>query len=375
MAVFTPDTTSLSSVTSRAELIVKLSELILEARDVPSAVEPILKALVVRTQADGAAYFQLIGERLYARSRVGEKLKKGGTDALMVQGMPLNIPLIKATIEVDEPLFVDETNASHIAVGFSKLGIRSLAIAPIRHHSGYLVGIIMMYCTGPQEWKGKGRNLFTDVAALPAKLMSRLIAEESALEAREGALRALGLALEYRDLETKGHTDRVTELALQIGENMGMGTGELRDLRWGAYLHDVGKLAIPDSILLKPGELDEEEWELMRQHPDMGYSFARQLNFLPQAVSDVVRYHHERWDGTGYPARLNTNNIPLMARIFSICDVYDALVNKRPYKEPWDHIDAINEIRVQAGAQFDPAVVEAFLKTQVVRNTGALELP
>jgi len=373
MAVFTPDTTTLSNVTSRAELIVKLSELILDARDVPSAVEPILKALVVRTAADEAAFFQLNGDRMRVRARVGDQLSSKSRDLLFGKGIPVSTPLIKALMELDEPMLIQNTAAAHQSVGFTKLGIHSLAVGRVNDYSGQFVGMFMMFGVQPNNWSPEDQNLFIDFAGLPAKLTARLIAEESVLEAREGALRALGLALEYRDLETKGHTDRVTELALQIGEKMGMGTGELRDLRWGAYLHDVGKLAVPDSILLKPGKLDEQEWKLMRQHSDMGYSFATQLDFLPLAVAEVVRYHHERWDGNGYPAKLNTHNIPLLARIFSICDVYDALINKRPYKEPWDHVDAINEIRVQAGAQFDPAVVDAFLQTHIVRSTGALQ--
>lgn len=180
--------------------------------------------------------------------------------------------------------------------------------------------------------------------------------------AKERVLRALGLALEQRDVETKGHTNRVTTMALRIAELMGLGEDDKQALRWGAYLHDIGKIATPDSILNKPGKLDVQELKIMRAHVMHGHTLASKLGFLPAGVLGLILYHHERWEGGGYPNGLKGVEIPLLARIFSVCDVYDALTSERPYKRAWSHEEAVHEIQVQSGRHFDPAVVEVFLR-------------
>lgn len=185
-------------------------------------------------------------------------------------------------------------------------------------------------------------------------------AEAAAARAREAAVRALGLGLEARDRETKGHTDRVTEWACRLGAALGLEGPALEELRLGAYLHDLGKLSISDTVLLKPGPLDEAEWEAVRGHPLEGERFAAALGFVPTPALDLIRAHHERWDGSGYPFRLSGEAIPLLARIFAVVDVYDALTNERPYKRAWTAQEARAELRAQAGRQFDPEVVRAF---------------
>ena len=189
-------------------------------------------------------------------------------------------------------------------------------------------------------------------------MAARLVAEEQALAAKEDAIKALGVAVESRDAEVMGHTDRVTDLAQRIGQALGMTPAELDALRWGAYLHDLGKVATPDAILHKPGRLDSDEWRIMRGHVEAGYRVVQQLAFLPQATRDTVLYHHERWDGHGYPHGLKGEAIPLAARVFAVCDVYDALTSTRPYKPAWSHEDALVDALSQA--QLDPRVVTAF---------------
>ena len=178
----------------------------------------------------------------------------------------------------------------------------------------------------------------------------------------EATLRALGLALEYRDYETKGHTDRVVGLSLAFGRALGLAPEELQALRWGAYLHDLGKVAIPDQILLKPGRLTEEEFVVIRRHTVTGTEMCRDIPFLPDGTRGIVRSHHERWDGSGYPDELKGDGIPLLARVFSLVDVYDALTSERPYKRAWSHEDAVAEIQDQTGRQFDPVLVPAFIE-------------
>jgi response regulator RpfG family c-di-GMP phosphodiesterase len=177
----------------------------------------------------------------------------------------------------------------------------------------------------------------------------------------EGSLQALGVALEYRDFESRGHTESVVNLSTQLGTVLDLDEKSLEHLRHGAYLHDLGKLAIPDDILLKPGKLTPTEFERMKDHSGKGFEMARRIKGLATDVLHIIRHHHERWDGTGYPDKLRGDNIPLLARVFSVCDVFDALLSKRVYKEAWTKQAALEEIRSQSGRQFDPKITTAFL--------------
>jgi putative two-component system response regulator len=186
-------------------------------------------------------------------------------------------------------------------------------------------------------------------------------------QSHEEALWMIGLSLEYRDYETKGHTERVTDLAVAIAKQMGLCGEALTDIRWGAYLHDIGKLAISDQILLKPSRLSKEEFETIKSHVVIGQEMLLSISFMPGSVLDVVRHHHEAWNGLGYPDALIGEDIPLLARIFSVVDVYDALTSDRPYKTAWHHDDAEAEIIKQRGRQFDPAVVDAFTEVKRIK--------
>ena len=181
----------------------------------------------------------------------------------------------------------------------------------------------------------------------------------------EGSFLALGLALEARDLETAGHTERVVRYATALGETFGLNALQLEALRQGAYLHDLGKLAVPDAILLKPGKLDPEEWKIMKTHVERGFHLASKIPGLTQGALNVIRHHHERWDGTGYPDGLKSDTIPLEARFFAVCDVYDALVSERPYKRAWTQAEALAQLRMDSGKHFDPTVIEAFMDTLI----------
>jgi HD-GYP domain-containing protein (c-di-GMP phosphodiesterase class II) len=152
-------------------------------------------------------------------------------------------------------------------------------------------------------------------------------------------------------------------MALQLADKMGMNDTEKLNLRRGALLHDIGKMGIPDSILLKPGPLTEEEWNIMRQHPVYAYEMLAPIAYLRQAL--VIPYcHHEKWDGSGYPRGLKGDDIPFTARVFAVVDVFDALSMGRPYRPAWSPEAVYGYIREQAGMHFDPAVVKAFLEMQ-----------
>ena len=168
-------------------------------------------------------------------------------------------------------------------------------------------------------------------------------------------------ALEMRDKETEGHSRRVTKLTLDIARSIGMDGDDLIHVRRGTILHDIGKMGIADSILLKEGPLSEEEWEIMRQHPIYAYNLLSTIPFLKPAL-DIPYSHHEKWDGSGYPRGLKGEQIPLAARIFSLVDVWDALISDRPYRGAWPQEKVVKYIREQTGKHFDPSLVEVFLE-------------
>ena len=169
-------------------------------------------------------------------------------------------------------------------------------------------------------------------------------------------------ALDLRDKETEGHSQRVTDMTMALAHAAGLEAAALSHLRRGALLHDVGKLGIPDGILLKPGPLTEAEWVVMRQHPVYAYEWLWPIEYLRPAL-DIPYCHHERWDGEGYPRRLRGEAIPLAARLFAVADVWDALRSNRPYRASWPSERVRAYFETEAGAHFDPAVVDLFLAT------------
>jgi putative nucleotidyltransferase with HDIG domain len=168
-------------------------------------------------------------------------------------------------------------------------------------------------------------------------------------------------ALELRDLETEGHSQRVTQRTLDLARAMGLGEAELVHVRRGALLHDIGKMGVPDAILHKPGPLSEAEWAIMRRHPALAYEMLLPVAFLRPAL-DIPHSHHEKWDGTGYPRGLKGDEIPLAARLFAVVDVWDALRSDRPYRAAWPEDKVRDHIRSLSGTHIDPRVVDAFLK-------------
>ncbi len=181
------------------------------------------------------------------------------------------------------------------------------------------------------------------------------------LEAYDSALFGWSKALELRDKETEGHTQRVMEVSLALAHELGLSEEEQVHIRRGAILHDIGKMGVPDAILHKPGPLTEEEWVIMRKHPAYAFDMLKGLRFLETAL-DIPRYHHENWDGKGYPYGLKGEEIPLAARIFAVVDVWDALTCERPYKRKFTATESMAILEVEAGAKLDPQIVQAFKK-------------
>jgi PAS domain S-box-containing protein len=188
--------------------------------------------------------------------------------------------------------------------------------------------------------------------------------------AYEATLEGWAQALELRDFETKGHSQRVTELTVRLARALGVEDKDLAHVYRGALLHDVGKIAVPDHILLKPGALTPEEWVIMRQHPIFAYELLSPIAYLRPAL-DIPLCHHERWDGGGYPKGLKDKDIPLAARVFAVVDVWDALSTDRPYRRAWPQDKIRAYLRNQAGAHFDPKVVRVFLEKFLSQTENA----
>lgn len=196
-------------------------------------------------------------------------------------------------------------------------------------------------------------------------------ANQRLLDSHEQALRVLVEAMDIRHKETSDHSERVVRMALGLARLAGLEGSALRDIKFGSLLHDIGKLALPDAILIKPGKLDEDETRVMRTHPRIGHDMLQQIDFLHGA--SVIPYsHHERWDGTGYPQGLQGADIPLAARIFSVVDVWDALSFPRVYKPAWPESDVLKYLREAAGSQLDPRLVQLFLDNYAALKTLAL---
>jgi cyclic di-GMP phosphodiesterase len=181
------------------------------------------------------------------------------------------------------------------------------------------------------------------------------------LSAYEATIEGWSHAMDLRDRETEGHSRRVTELTVKMAKAFGLSDDDIMHIRRGALLHDMGKIGIPDSILHKPDKLTDEEWAIMRKHPQLAYDMLNPVEYLRPAL-DIPYSHHEKWDGTGYPRRLKGDEIPMAARLFAVVDVWDALTSDRPYRSAWSEEEALTYIREQFGRHFDPQVVDLFFK-------------
>jgi PAS domain S-box-containing protein len=236
---------------------------------------------------------------------------------------------------------------------------------------GAVKGVLELFHRGPISPKADWKD-FAEMVAEQAAIAIDNIALFEDLQrsntnlamAYDTTLEGWSRALDLRDRETEGHTRRVTELTLRLSRAMGLGESELAHIRRGAILHDIGKMAIPDSILLKPAPLTEDEWEVMRRHPVYAFEMLSPIDYLRPAL-DIPYCHHEKWDGTGYPRQLRGEQIPPAARIFAVVDVWDALRSGRPYRAAWNQDKVLEHIKSLAGFYFDARIVEQFLKLDI----------
>jgi len=243
---------------------------------------------------------------------------------------------------------------------------------------GQVVGVLEVFhrtplAAGP-DWMGFLETLAGQAAIAidNAQLFDGLQRANADLTtAYDATLEGWSRALDLRDKETEGHTRRVTEMTLRLTQALGLNDEDLGYIRRGALLHDIGKMGIPDAILLKPGPLTDEERVNMRKHPGYAYELLSPIPYL-QLSLDIPRCHHEKWDGTGYPRGLKDGEIPLAARLFAVVDVWDALRSERPYRKAWPAAKVIEHIKAGSGTHFDPHVVDAFLT--IVANSPTADM-
>ncbi len=246
-------------------------------------------------------------------------------------------------------------------------GYKAYAAAPLIS-KGKIKGVLEVFKIGElsptAEWQRFLEALAEQAAIVidNAEMFETLQRSQTQLSlAYEGVIEGFARALELRDPDVHGHSNRVAEITLRLARQFGFSNQTLTHIRHGALLHDIGNLAIPESILQKPGPLSEEEWKIIRRHPEYAKEMLANIPSLQPAM--VIPYcHHEHWDGNGYPQGLKGENIPLEARIFAVIDVWDALRSDRPYRAAWDRDQVLEYLRDQAGKQFDPRVVSAFLE-------------
>ncbi|PWH12054.1 MAG: hypothetical protein DDG60_14735 [Anaerolineae bacterium] len=298
---------------------------------------------------------------------------------MMTRGVPNAEQVLNTTFPADDPLFRETIRNGHLLIlddasqdpRFNQWGgttyVRGWMGVPLVAR-GEVIGYITLDSRTPAAYSTEQARLvraFANQAAIAiqnARLFQEIQKSLRELnEAYETTIEGWSRALDLRDRETEGHTLRVTELTLKLAQAIGFSEEECVHIRRGALLHDMGKLAVPDRILLKPDSLTEDEWEIMRMHPLYAYEMLAPIEYLRPAL-EIPLAHHERWDGSGYPRGLKGEEIPLVARIFSVIDVWDALTSDRPYRLAWSQQATLEYIRKNAGVLFDPKVVEVFLK-------------
>jgi PAS domain S-box-containing protein/putative nucleotidyltransferase with HDIG domain len=273
----------------------------------------------------------------------------------------------KASLNNQMTTITDIREAGQVPKHFHQEGFLSYFNVPL-NAKGQIKGILEVFLRKPYfpapDWLEFLSSLGgqTAIAIDNAQLFSNLQRSNIELEmAYDTTLEGWGKALEIRDQETEGHTQRVTEMTLRIARKLGFDGEDLVQIRRGAFLHDIGKMGIPDEILRKPGTLTDQEWVIMRKHVDYAYTLLSPIEYLQKAL-DIPYCHHERWNGNGYPRGLKKEEIPTPARIFAVIDVWDALLSDRPYRGAWARDKVIKYINEQAGIQFDPEIVKVFME-------------
>jgi putative two-component system response regulator len=337
------------------------------ARSLPEVQEIVRTAARRLTGADGATIVLEDGDQcFYADEDAIAPLWKGQRFAratcisgwVMDHGQPATIADVSADARIRQPLY-------------QATFVRSLAMVPIRQHEP--LGAIGNYWATHHDVTPEEVQMLQALADSTAVALENVRTYQQLEESRLETLNRLALAAEYRDDGTHEHTKRVARAAFLLARELGMTPADASLIRQASPLHDLGKLALPDAILLKRARLSVAEYQLVKQHPTAGAAIlSGSSSRVLRLAEEIALTHHEWWDGSGYPVGLSGSEIPLSGRIVALADVFDALTHARPYKRAWPIERALAELRRLAGTQFDPAVVEAFFRLD---PASLVELP
>jgi len=335
--------------------------------------EEVMDQLIALVQAE-RGFLMLRDEQGELVVRIARGMRR---DDLEKEAFAVSRTIVKRVVVSGEAVLT--TNAQEDprfeeALSVIALNLRSILCAPLKLKNE-IIGVIFVdnraQAGSFQKEDLEMLSAFADQAAISidnARLFDRLQASNKELEAAnieletayEATLNGWVRALDLRDKETEGHTQRVTAMTRQLAMSLGIRGDELVHITRGALLHDIGKMGIPDAILTKPGRLTDEEMAIMRTHPRVAVGMLSAIDFLRPAL-EIPAYHHEWWDGSGYPDGLRGDAIPLAARIFAVVDAWDALLSDRPYRKAWTRQRVIEHLKQQSGIQFDPLIVKRFL--------------
>lgn len=283
-----------------------------------------------------------------------------GACTVMKGSFPLGESLLGLPLRLGHLLIADQADIESFAQATGVSGLCTLALIPLSTSAGH-VGVAVLGRQQPVAFSRADLDLIAILGDVASTAIHRVRLREELEEAYIGATFALAEAVEARDSYATGHAQRTGSLAEQVARMMDLPEDQVQDIRYGAILHDVGKLSVSEGILRKTGPLNAEEWEVIRRHPIAGVRILSHVSKLARAA-EIVRHHHERWDGSGYPDGLRGEAIPLGGRIVAVVDAYTAMVDKRTYRKARSQDEALEELQRHAGTQFDPAVVAAFLR-------------
>lgn len=354
-----------------------ISSALATSLDLAVVLQTAIDSAVEVMKLDTGAIYTLEDEHLYLGATT-PKLSPAETWILMKPEQPQDHPHLEQAMASGQPAYITDANTADLSPTEEAIRdvrhLRTLLFVPLLSEKK-AIGALILGTTGQIR-------VFTDYEMDLCRILSYQIAlavtnarlyksvqdsHDELVQSYDATILGWSLALELRDLETRGHTQRVTQLTEELSQHMGICGEQLNHIRRGALLHDIGKMGVPDRILRKAGLLTEEEQEIMRRHPAYAYQFLVQIHYLEPAL-EIPYYHHERWDGTGYPQGLKGENIPLAARIFAVADVYDALTSDRPYRKAWSVEDALQYINEQNGKHFDPRVVKVFMEEVIAKR-------
>lgn len=370
---------SIQQRSEELQALVNLSDTFLGSGDLGVALESALHETLAATHGEAALAMLLDEEKgiLTTEAEVGLTTDLVGVkykvDRLTAGGF--SISQRRTVISPD----LDTETRFRSAPRVRSLGVQSLMAVPLLIGLR-AVGVLVFYGFKPYEFQADEINLAQAIANQTAVAVERIKLIEDLSVSYDRTLSALVAALDKRDKETEGHSKRVVAYTLALAKAMGLPEEQLQEIARGALLHDIGKIGVPDGILHKPGKLTEEEWLVIRKHPEWGKQILEGISFL-DGPAEMVFSHHERWDGGGYPLGIQGEEIPIGARLFAVADTFDAITSNRPYRKAAPYATARQEIQKGSGNQFDPTVVDIFVEfserdwLQVLEEYAARDLP